>query len=323
MNIKTDIKMMKYILVASLCTLLAFSISCKKESPMIDATSSEGERTITFFAGNDEVSVLIFQKANDDIYKYIRSISSGWINNRVSTELEIGNYKFLFIKSPGLNTSNYPDELNLTVPFENIKIFSLKDPANNDYVLPVDEIWLPKTYDMANTNYAITGPRTVQNTLTRAISQPVLKLKRASSDGNKIDSLPYQAGENIMQHIEEIKVEIDGVGKYIDIEGGKESAKTKFSFTQETSLTDEGFADFLGPFVFPTENSNDAEITITIIPKDTSPFEEMSTTVSAPLERNRRLEITIWLTSTYRFIGVDVDIEPITSTTDGDTGMWE
>ena len=40
-------------------------------------------------------------------------------------------------------------------------------------------------------------------------------------------------------------------------------------------------------------------------------------------ERNKQLEITLWITLDYPVIGVEIQTAPITEEQDGDTGIWE
>ena len=63
---------------------------------------------------------------------------------------------------------------------------------------------------------------------------------------------------------------------------------------------------------------------ITITTKTGSAYPAtMTEKVQGLLERNKKLKITLWLTSTYEFITITVDTEPISENTDGDSGIWE
>lgn len=294
------------------------------ESSLGEELNSVNSKAVTFSGAEmDGVSVLIFGHSNNG-FKYLRSINTGWsVDGKVSTLLEIGTYKFLFLKYISVNTTFYPNSLNTSTNFEDIKIVAKEDPLNNGYLIPVDELWLPETEAMADETYLINNPTTVYNTLKRAVSQVQLNIKRGYNKGTTIAPYPFSDGKNIMDNIKEIKLDIAGVGEAVTISGGEGSSKTQYSSQAATEITTEGYAVFEGPLVFPNGTGANSSVKITIVPKDGSAFPVMTADVEGLLERNKKLEITLWLTSTYKFINVTVKTEPISESEDGDLGIWE
>lgn len=276
---------------------------------------------ITFAQDMEGVSVLIFNQNGNN---YLRSIVSGWsTDGKVSTRLELGKYRFLFIKSAGTNTSLDPNPLDNNTSFGDIKIIANDDSQNEGYVLPVDEIWLPETEELAKTVYTITDETTIHNKLIRAVSQIVVHVKRVANENGKITELPFPSGRNITENIKEIRLDINGVGEAINISGGIGSTKTKDILDVVTNIDDSGFAIFDGPFVFPMATAQQSTINISVIPSEDSLYPEMKTSVNGLLERNKKLEITLLITSTYQLIDIIVDTNPMKEISQGDSGIWE
>jgi len=318
--------MKKNVFILSMLVILATAcsnddIEVQQSYDQEESNLSTTKSAVTFAGETDNVSVLIFGEDSNEYY-YQKSISSGWsVDGKVSTLLTLGKYKFLFVKSAGAHTSIYPNPLNSSSSFSSIKFEAKPNTGKPNYVLPVDEMWLPETKKMADSVYTIVDKTTVKNKLRRAVSQVVLHVKRASVVNGVITELPYDNG-NIMKNIDEITLDIQGVGEAVNIEGG--IGKTNTLYTSKTAtITGEGFASFEGPFVFPPAGNDKATVDITVTPAVDSAFPEMKKTVQGYLERNKKLEITLYVTATYQFINVTVEIEPISDEEDGDTGIWE
>lgn len=280
-------------------------------------------RSTTFSGGAEGVSVLVFNK-NGGNYTYQQSITSGWSSDgHVDARLVVGDYKFLFMKTPGVTTSLMPATLSENVKFEDIYITSRPDPENTGYCLPVDEIFLPATPAMADTVYSITGQDSVRCTLTRAVSRVILHLKRAAENGGQYDSFPYTSPASIMDEVQKVKMRISNVGEALNIEGGIGTTNTYYATETADLITPSGFAVLQGPFVFPSGTGGESRVEITLDPKTGSAFSVLKTEVSGLLERNRQLIVTLWVTSTYRLVEVSAETAPITDIINGDSGIWE
>lgn len=299
------------------------TVSCVKEEEGMEKTGPEPvARSVNFAAGTDDVEVLIFGR-NDTYFTYLGRVSQGWdAEGKTSVGLEVGDYKFLFYKSARLNTQVSPG-LQAGTKAEEVKIVLREDAAHPDYHLPADEVFLPETLEMAERIYEIRGGETVRNTLTRAVGRIVVELKRGASENGVIDSLPYEEGSNILDDIEGITLDISNVGEAVSPAGASGSTRTLWVSSEASVFPESGFAVFDGPFVFPPEDAGETTVVLTLFPKAGSAFPEMVQTVQGKVERNKKLVITLWVTSTYRFIGITVHTDPISETTEGDQGIWE
>jgi len=319
--------MMKSTILFCIITLLFAACSNRDDDATYGNESVLTRSYVTYSGDVEGVSVLIFGFKNNNYY-FQNSITSGWVENKISTNLEFGSYKFLFYKAEGTETTLSPSQFGSSVKPEDVTWYAQEntDPERSSYVLPVNEIWLPETSEMAGTIYEIVGNDLIQNTLKRAVSQVELYLLRGKQVDGEYSPIIYTGDENIMEDIAEVRMDISGVGESLTYLGTTGSSKTYFSATEGTSISDDGFAFFEGPLVFPTEDPDGlAEVTIQLIPKAGSILEgiDLTKTVTGKLERNKKLSIKLWLTSTYNIINVDVDTSEMTSSNDGDEGIWE
>lgn len=312
----------KNLLYFGLMILVAGCAESEKYS-VIEKDSAINTRSTTFTGGTEGVSVLIFSKIGND-FIYRKSIDSGWSEDgKVNTRLQLGDYKFLFVKTPSINTVLTPELTGSNVKLEDISIRLKEDASQEGYYLEADEIFLPESAESADRIYKITGGETVHGKLTRAVSQIVLKLNRAANNNGVYEPLPYDNNVNIMNQVRQVKMNISGVGKVLSLSGSQGYANTLYETNRADSITPDGFAVLNGPLVFPAVQGTEANVDITILPMDGSAFPEFRTQVSGAVERNKKLIITLWVTATYRLVDINVNTEPISKAEDGDTGVWE
>jgi len=305
--------------------LLLFVTACStdNESDTIIEDPAFRSSNVTFSSEMDGVSVLIFGKNDDDQFYYKRSISSGWsADKKVSALVDRGYYKFLFMKSAGTTTSFDPALQRDVTGVEDFRIKAQADPVNGGYLLPVDEIWLSKS-SKANIEHEVLEPTYVKDSIYRVVSKIMLNVKRGYHNGEDYVELPFPNGVNIMRDIQEIELDISGVGEAINLDRSFGNSKTLFTTSAYKEITDEGFAVFEGPFVFPPENLPQSTVEITITPKAGSPFPVMTKQITGPIEKNHQLIITLWVTDTYQFINITVENAPLSKVEDGDEGVWE
>jgi len=220
---KTDrlkLKKMRPIIIL-FCTIAVLCASCNNsEDEITNTIQTTLSRSSVIYSGDVEgVSVLIFGFFNNDYY-YQKSLNSGWIDNRISTNLELGKYKFLYYKASGSKVDILPISLTSSTTFGAIQ-FQAKDDTGfgADYVLPVEEIWLPETPEMANKIHTISGNDLIENTLKRAVSQVELHVMRGELANEKYTPIPFVDEDNIMNYISEIRLDISGVGKTLNYAG--------------------------------------------------------------------------------------------------------
>lgn len=306
----------------SIILLLLTLIGCTNENEILQPVVSPQLATeaITFSSNTDDISVLIFRK-NNNLFTYQEQITGGWNEeNKTTKNLELGDYKFLYVKGVGQKSRFYP-AIQTGVDFDNVAIYAITDNQGG-YVKPVDEIWLPVS-DEANTAYKIAGGNKIKQNLKRAVSQIVVHLKRSYyENGIRTDSLIYQTG-NIMHDIQNIKMDIKGVGESITLNGSYGNKNMSYSFLPADADINPstGFAFMEGPFAFP--NASGSNISIDFEINTTSSNNPLTATVNGPLVKNEKLEITLWLSPTYQTIDVTVNREFFSEPEAGDDGIWE
>jgi len=313
----------KHLLPGLLCL---FAIACSEDKKIDEEPSSSLEtRIVTLDAGGtNDAEVLVF-KQDDNGFMHLSTINSGWVDGKTTVKLEKGDYKFLFHKSEKLNCDMFPSEMTKDVAFEHIKWDGRKDDINGEgYMLPVDEIWLPETHSMANNPYSIKGNTTVSNRLTRAVSQVMVHLRKGNSDNTETRATPVATKAVSLGTLD---LSVNGVGNSLNVIGGTGNSNTRVAVAE--ALTDEEeIISFTGPFVFPSDSGEDANVTISYTPNENSDIPAFTTTVSGPLERNRKLEITVWLGDGEPIVEEELKItyeivEMEDSTDSGDSGIWE
>lgn len=313
-----------------ICMLIFLITACSNDDGNhlmhddLNMESKGGSELVTLSTEIKDVSVLIFGE-KDGAFTFQSKISSGWdANNQVQTNLKLGKYKFLFLKTAGKCTNLLPAELLTTTQFEDINFKVRDDSHNPGYAMPTDEIYLPETQSLANTEYTVTGPTTVKNKITRAVGQIVVNIHRVAKNNNDTTHLPFTGTQNVMSNISKINLDISGTGETVNIAGGKGSVKTKYTFDNTKAIIDNnGFASLEGPFLFPTADAEKTIVKISVDPAEDSAFPVMNTTVESKIKRNEQIIITLLITSTYQLIDIAVDIEPISDAIDGDAGIWE
>lgn len=306
------------------CLLCLLAVACSQENNNtdIDISPEMKTRAVTLDAnGEDDVAVFIFKK-DDNGFMHLSTINSGWDQNgRTTVNLENGDYKFLFHKSGNLNCDIFPAEMTPQAAFEHVKWNCRLDEVNGEgYMLPVDEIWLPETFDMANLPYTIQAATTVSNTLTRAVSQVVVHFRNGTPEepGTRAGGILTRAA-----NFGTLDIEIEGVGESASVNGGIGYTKTRVLLDEP--LTDETITSFTGPFVFPSETGDDAIVTITYTPGPDSTIPGFTKIVNGPLERNRKLEVTFWTEEPGEdgTLTVSVDTTEMEDYDEGDNGIWE
>jgi len=168
----------------------------------------------------------------------------------------------------------------------------------------------------------VTSGSIISNRLTRAVSKVDIQLNRGDYSGGSYQPLPFESGTNMMNNIREIRLDIEGVGTRMSYNGSSGVSSTYFA-TSQSSIDDNGFALFEGPFVFPSPSDvSEAAVKIMLMPVDSS-LPGIETVVAGKLERNKKLIVTLWLSVDNRLLDVTYDMREMTAETEGDFGIWE
>jgi len=303
-------------------------VACTEEQKIEKGPDSSLQtRAVTLDAGDtNDVEVFIF-KQSDNGFMHLSSVNSGWTDGKTTVDLEKGDYKFLFHRSAKLSCDMLPATMTSDAAFEHVQWNCRADEANGEgYVLPVDEIWLPETFEMSDNPYSIQAATTIRNTLTRAVSQVMVHFRKGTPETVNTRVLSTAPAT---VNLGTLEININGVGESVNVVGGSGTASTRVAVLEATDNGDE-IITFTGPFVFPSDSEDDAVVTLTYTPNENSEIPAFTTTVNGPIERNRKLEISIWLGDEDDDPVIDGELEVTVDVVDmedsedsGDYGKWE
>lgn len=308
---------------------LPMMLSCSGQEELTDSSGGPEENLpagiarVAFQSDPQPQCLYIFRKEGDS-FRYDSTINTGWsADGKLTTRLLLGDYKFLFTGEQNAQVDVFPSPLTPDVAPEQLRFVARTDNEHPGYLLSTGELFLPEP-DVAAKVYTIQGNDEIACTLKRKVSQLEFVLKRGYKEGNEYIPLPYDKGDNVLEMVKELRVEISGVARECNFNGtsGKGNMIATYSASERQSIDEQGFATFAGPFVFPPANANgEVNLKITLVPITGSPYKPLS--LKGKLEANRKLEVNLWLNSSYFDIGVTIHNGPITERTDGDAGVWE
>ncbi|MDL2319546.1 hypothetical protein LJC45_00230 [Alistipes sp. OttesenSCG-928-B03] len=318
--------------------LLSFSllalVACSLEERYRGDDAPKGAVDLTTRGPSNGVVVLAFRKYTDNLYKYWKTLTPNWKlksgNTYTAKEtLLISNYEFLFYKKVGSNTTMTTMSAE-TTKMDDICFYATADAgAGAGYYKGVDEIWLPESSSVAHTEYSITGTSNplVSAKITRAVSQVEVILKRGTKSGGTYTPKPFATGD-ISDIISSVELDISKIGTTINLTGGlNATAKTKVTLASSSGTVDPatGFITLSGPFVFPNKTNEDITVGLNlnaVVPADYPGG--LATSATGKAERNRKLEITVWLIAdNAQSISIEVSYGQMGTPVDGDTGIWE
>ena len=191
---------------------------------------------------------------------------------------------------------------------------------------PADELFLQYPASDANTVYTIDGAaQTVRARLTRAVCRISVTVKRGYHDGTRYVEVPYAKPQSVLDQIGRIELSADHTGLRVNPGGSSGTATVTATLTAAdyAELTDGGFVRLEGPFVIPPADGGEVGLDITVVPAAGAALQPVQLRLTGKAERNKQLEITLWITLDYPVIGVEIQTAPITEEQDGDTGIWE
>lgn len=308
---------------------LPMMFSCSGQEELTDSSGGPEENLpagvarVAFQSGPQPQCLYIFRKEGDS-FRYDSTINSGWsADGKLTTRLRLGDYKFLFTGEQNAQVDVLPSPLTSDIAPEQLRFVARTDNKHPGYLLPTGELFLPEP-SVAAKVYTIQGNDEIACTLKRKVSQLEFVLKRGYKEGDGYIPLPYDKEHNVLEMVSELQVEISGVARECNFNGtsGKGNMLATYLASERQSIDEQGFATFAGPFVFPPASAADeVEMKITLVPTSGAPYQPL--TLKGNLEANRKLEVNLWLNSSYFDIGVTIHNGPITDRTDGDAGIWE
>ncbi len=307
---------------------LPMLFSCADQEEPVTSGSGQPEdipagiARVSFASGSPSRCVYIFRREGNT-FRYDSMIDTGWsADGKLTARLLVGDYKFLFLKPLNGQIDVLPASLDKAVTIDQLRFAAQEDATHPGGILPVEELFLPQP-EVADSVYTIQGEDKIECTLQRRVSQLEFVLNRGYKDGDNYVAQPYEAGENILQTVKELRVEISGVARESNYLGtsGEGTVFCQYAASDRQSIDEQGFATFTGPFVFPPANGGDVHLAITLVPLSGPAYPTLQ--LPGKIEANRKLVVNLWLSASYFDIGVTIDNLPISGRTDGDSGMWE
>lgn len=283
--------------------------------------------TITLLSeGTQQVTAYAF-RLQGDRYLFDTLYREGWSSDgRLSVRMRSGRYKFLFASGAGEHLIVGPEPLTGQTAWEEIAFTLTEDAGTPGTYLPADELFLQFPATDAETVYTVAGTeQTIQAHLTRAVCRIVLLLKRGYRDGARYVEVPYAAPRSVLDQIGGIDLTASGTGLSVRPAGtsGSATVHTICSAADFTLLPETGFARLEGPYLLPSADGSEIGLDLLIEPAAGAAAASTRLQLSALAERNKQLEITLWITSAYPEIGVEIRTAPISEEQEGDTGIWE
>ena len=342
---------LKSILIVLMC---AGMVSCAKETRDENNRPEGTTRTssVAFAAeGVGDLSVYVFNK-NDNSFLFHSVIDEGWIerdNKKILfKELNQGDYKFLFLANRCQNLS-LPDlpTRDGALRFEDMIISHKELSSHEGCFAGADEIYMQDDFQLAGLPHSITGNKTIEAHLTRAVGKIEVRLARGykstDTEGRPVYiPVPYSNGKSIADLFQGYEIQVTDCGDHLSLGGctGKASVYEDYAAGHEAIRTiaagDEdnadglktGFAVLSGPFILPPGETNQMKVRIKLIPSEGADIPEFErelvngTDGNLNIPRNHKLTITLWLDTVSPVINLTADITDMDKENTGDSGIW-
>lgn len=310
-------------LLLTAAVLAACSQAGREEAYAPDARST---RVTLQREGADNIAVYAFRQLGDK-FLFDTLFREGWTpEGTLSVRMPGGRYKFLFAGGAGDYLALRPAPERRRTAWEETAFSLREDPLSAGRYLPADELFLQYPAADAEQVYTLGGrDLTIPARLTRAVCQIGLRLKRGYNDGTGYVEIPYTTSGNILDEVARIGVEARGTGLRVRPDGvtGTATISATLEASDYTQLTDKGFVLLDGPCILPPAEGADIDLTLSVTPAASSHLQAAQLELSGKAERNKRLEITLWITADYPDIGIEIDVAPIDREQEGDSGVWE
>lgn len=309
------------VLAAALCAACS-----EPEKDTFSAPAGPTTRVTLLSEGNRDVAVYAF-RLREERYLFDTLFKEGWTpEGTLSVRLPAGRYKFLFASGAGEHLSLQPEPQAGATAWGESRFTLRENPADDGTCLPADELFLQFPAADANTVYTVEGTDlTVEARLTRAVGRIGITIKRGYRNGTEYVEVPYTKPQSVLDEIDRIELTARNTGMYVTPEGygGTADIAATFSAADFAAPTDEGFAQLEGPLFLPQADGRDIPLEIKVVPATNAPFSSVRLQLTGKAERNKRLEVILWITSDYPGIEVEIETAPIDRTEEGDSGIWQ
>ena len=298
--------------------------SGSERADIVPATKTS--RIMLVREGAADVSVYAFRRQGA-VFLFDTLFREGWTpDGKLSVRMPNGHYKFLFASGAADRIALQPAPLTQQTSWEEAAFVLRKNAVVPGTCFPADELFLQYPASDANTVYTIDGAaQTVRARLTRAVCRISVTVKRGYHDGTRYVEVPYAKPQSVLDQIGRIELSADHTGLRVNPGGSSGTATVTATLTAAdyAELTDGGFVRLEGPFVIPPADGGEVGLDITVVPAAGAALQPVQLRLTGKAERNKQLDITLWITSDYPVIGVEIQTTPITEEQDGDTGIWE
>ncbi len=305
---------------------VAFAACSEPTQETVVASGSAETRVTLQREGTQDVSVYAF-RGQGDTFLYDTLFRDGWTPDGIlKVHMPSGRYKFLFVSGAGEHLALEPAPLIGQTSWEQTAFSLRPDPDAPDAYLAADELFLQFPASDADAVYTLGGTNTkVSARLTRAVCRIGITLKRGYRDGTGYVEVPYPLPHSVLDEIDRIELTAGNTGLRVRPDGssGQASVRATLLAADYAELTEQGFVRLDGPLVIPPAGGEPVALDLSVVPAAGSPLQPARLQLTGKAERNKRLDVTLWITSGYPAIGVEIDIAPIDREQEGDAGIWE
>lgn len=266
-------------------------------------------------------------RLQDGTFRFDTLFREGWTpQGTLSVRMPNGRYRFLFAAGGGANLSLAPTPVEGQTSWDDVA-FTLRESAvTSGTYLPADDLFLQYPAANAAKEYTLAGTElTVPAALTRAVSRIRIFVKRGYRNGEDYVEVPYAAPHSALEQIDRIELTAANAGLRVRPDGsyGTASVDAALDAAEYAELTPDGFVRLDGPLVIPPADGADVALELTVVPAAGVSLQKKQLKLTGKAERNMNLDVTLWLTSDYPTIGVEIRTAPIEAAQDGDSGIWE
>ena len=145
------------------------------------------------------------------------------------------------------------------------------------------------------------------------------------ADGAQYVEVPYAEPQSVLGEIDRIELSAGAAGLRVTPAGssGTATVAATLAAADYAELTDGGFIRLEGPFIIPPADGGEVGLDISVVPAAGAALQPARLHLTGRAERNKRLDVTLWINSGYPAVGVEIKTAPIEREQDGDTGIWE